>query len=328
MWRWAPALAVIVAVIVATIPDVAHADAAGPTDYQTTIVEVAPQIDGLKVSIEGGDSFVRLTAPDAAEVIVLGYAGEPYLRISPDGTIATNRLSAATYENENRFGAVEVPSFVDHEAAPEWQIVGSGRTWAWHDHRSHWMSPEPPVGLEPGMSLPVQTIPITVDGAPVGITVVTTLVAGPSWWPTAFGVLLGLQLVLIGWWLGPATATLTTIVVAAAATVTGAGQYLSLPAETDPLVIWWLMPAIALAAGVGAIATYGRSDLLVRGLLAVSGLQLAVWAYSRRAVFSRPILPTDVAFWFDRASTGAALAGGAVIALLAIRSMLVGPVNR
>lgn len=323
MKRWA----VAVGLIVALTPSVAHADAAGPTDYRTTIVGIAPQIDGLHVSIEGGDSFIRLTAPGDAEVIVYGYAGEPYLRFAPDDTIATNRLSAATYENENRFGVSEVPAFVDHQADPEWEQIGSGRTWAWHDHRSHWMAPEPPIGFEPGMSLPAQTIPITVDGQPVGITVETTLVAAPSWWPSAVGVLVGLQLVLLGWWLGPATATLTTLLIALAAVVTGAGQYLSLPAETGPLILWWLMPAIALVAGVAAVATYGRSGLLTRGLLALSGLQLALWAFSRRAVFSRAVLPTDIAFWFDRAATGAALAGGALVALLAIRSLLVGPVN-
>ena len=324
MKRWA----LVMGLVVALTPSVAHADAAGPTDYRTTIVSVAPEIAGLEVSIEGGDSFVRLTAPADAEVIVYGYAGEPYLRFAPDGTIATNRLSAATYENEDRFGVSAVPPFVDFQAAPDWDTVGSGRTWAWHDHRSHWMAPEPPIGFEPGMSLPVQTIPITVDGRPVGINVETTLVAAPSWWPTAMGMLVGLQLVLLGWWLGPATATLTTLVVALAAAVTGAGQYLSLPAETDPLMTWWLMPTIALVAGIVAIATYGRSDLLARGLLALSGLQLAVWAYSRRAVFTRPVLPTDLAFWFDRAATGAALAGGTVIALLAIRSLLVAQVSR
>lgn len=316
------AFAVALALAIVLAPGVAHADAAVPTDYRTTIVSVSPQIEGLVVTIEGGDSFVRLTAPDGAEVIVYGYANEPYLRFSPDGTIATNRLSSATYENEKRYGATEVPSFVDFSAEPEWVQVASGRTWAWHDHRSHWMDPEPLIGLEPGGSLPLQTIPITVDGRPVGITVETTLIASPSWWPAAIGLLIGLQLVLFGWWLGPATATLTTIVVSLAAAVTGAGQFLSLPSETGPAHTWWVMPAIALAAGVAAIATYGRSDLLVRGLLALSGIQLAVWAYTRRAVFTKPVLPTDVAFWFDRASTGAALAGGVAVAILAIRSLL------
>lgn len=320
--------AVAVGLAVALTPTAVHADAAGPTDYRTTIVAIAPQIDGLVVSIEGGDSFIRLTAPDDAEVVVLGYAGEPYLLFSPDSSISTNRLSAATYQNEDRFGLSEVPPFVDHQAAPDWQTVGSGRTWAWHDHRSHWMASEPPIGFEPGMSLPAQTIPITVDGRPVGITVETTLVAAPSWWPAALGALVGLQLVLLGWWLGPATATLTTLLVALAAAVTGAGQYFSLPTETGPLIVWWLMPTIAIVAGIAAIMTYGRSDMLTLGLLALSGLQLALWAFDRRAVISRPVLPTDIAFWFDRAATGAALAGGVAIALLAIRSLVLGPINR
>jgi hypothetical protein len=315
-------VALAVGLVVALAPGVAHADAAGPTDYRTTIVSVSPPIDGLEVTIEGGDSFVRVTAPEGADVIVYGYAGEPYLRFTPDGTIATNRLSAATYENRQRYGTSEVPGFVDHTAAPEWEQVASGRTWAWHDHRSHWMSAEPLIGLEPGDSLPLQSIPLTVDGRPVGIIVQTTLVAAPSWWPAMIGMLVGLQLVLLGWWLGPATATLTTMVVALGALVAGGGQYLSLPAETGPLVMWWLMPGIALVAGAAAIATYGRSGLLVRGLLALSGAQLAVWAMARRGVFVHPVLPTDLTFWFDRAATGAALAGGTAAALLAIRSML------
>jgi hypothetical protein len=317
-------LAGALALMVVLMPGVAHADAAAPTDYRTTIISVAPQIDGLVVTIEGGDSFVRLAAPNGAEVIVYGYAGEPYLRFAPDGTVHTNRLSAATYENEQRFGVTEVPGFVDHTAAPEWQQVASGGTWAWHDHRSHWMGSEPLIGLEPGESLPLQTIPITVDGRPVGVTVETTLIEAPSHWAPLLGMLVGLQLVLLGWWLGPATATLTTLVVALAATVTGAGQYLSLPPETGPSHMWWTMPTIALAAGIVAIATYGRSPLLIRGLLVLSGLQLALWALERRAVFSRPVLPTDVAFWFDRAATGAALAAGIAITVLAARSLLVG----
>jgi hypothetical protein len=255
-------------------------------------------------------------------VIVFGYAGESYLRFAPDGTIAENRLSATTYENRNRFGSPEVPPFVDHTAAPEWHEIGSGGVWAWHDHRSHWMLPDPPIGLDPGESLPAAAIPITVDGRPVDIIVETTLIAAPSWWPTALGLLIGLQLALVGWWLGPATVTSITIVVSLAATVTGAGQFLSLPSETGPLHLWWLMPAVALVSGLAAVAVYGRSDLLVRGLLALSGAQLFVWALMRRAVFTHPVLPTDIAFWFDRAATGGALAAGGVVCLLAIRSLL------
>ncbi len=326
MTRWRIAV-IAAALAVVPAPGVAHADAAGPTDYRTDIVSVTPEIDGLVVSIEGGDSFVRLQAPAGTEVVVFGYAGEPYLRFSPDGTVFRNRLSAATYENENRFGGSEVPDFVDFAAAPVWDEIAEGGTWAWHDHRAHWMGAEPLIGLEPGASLPVQTIQISVDERPVLIAVETTLFPAPSWFPAAVGFLFGLVLTLFGWWLGPATATATTLVISLAALVTGAGQYLSLPAETGPLTWWWLMPAIALFAGIASIASYGRSDLLVAGLLAVSGAQLGTWAFMRRDVFTSPILPTDIAFWFDRAATGAALIGGGAIVFLVVQSLLSRPVT-
>ena len=38
-------------------------------------------------------------------MIVEGYEGEPYLRFSPDGTVERNRLSTATYLNDDRRGA-------------------------------------------------------------------------------------------------------------------------------------------------------------------------------------------------------------------------------
>ena len=318
-------LSLALGVAAALAPGVAHADAATPTDYRTTVVSVTPQVPGLEVGIEGGDSFVRLRSPDGAETIVSGYSGEPYLRIASDGTVSSNRLSAATYQNEERDGGGEVPAFVDADAEPEWVEVGNGGVWSWHDHRAHWMGDEPPVGLDRGESLPVQSIPITVDGQPVVIAVEIAFVAEPSWLPAAVGALVGLQLVTLGWWLGPATATLTTMLVALAALVTGVGQYLSLPRETGPLITWWLLPAVAVAAGGVAIATYGRSAPLVRGLLAVSGLQLFVWAFLRRDGLTTPVLPTDIAFWFDRAATGAALVGGAAATLLAVRSLFVPP---
>lgn len=311
--------------VVLTPTGLAHADPAAPTDYRTEIVSVSPQIVGLEVSIEGGDSFVRLRAPDGAEVIVLGYANEPYLRIAEDGTVYQNILSAATYENENRYGGAEVPAFVDFRAPPEWEQIGGGGVWSWHDHRSHWMDDEPLIGLDPGESLPPQLIPITVDGRQVGILVETTLYDDPSPWPAVLGAFVGLQLVLLGWYVGPATATLTTLLVSLGALLAGGGQYLSLPPETDPRLVWWAMPAVAVICGVVAIATYGRSDWLVRVLLAVAGAQLLVWGFIRRDTLTKPILPTDIAFWFDRAATAAALVGGAAITALALWSLLAPP---
>lgn len=326
MSRWVRRVILLTAVVVAVAPGgVAFADPAAPSDYRSTIVSIEPEVEGLDVSIEGGDSFVRLRAPTGSTVTVLGYEREPYLRFEPDGVVSENVRSPATYENEQRYGVSELPDVADADAPPQWRRVAGGGVWSWHDHRAHWMVDEPPVGLQAGESLPAQTIPVEVDGQPVSIVVVTTLVGGPSPWPALLGALAGLQLVLLGWWLGPATATLATAVIASAALGVGGAQFLSLPAETEPRFVWWLMPGVAVAAIVAAIATYGRSAVLLHGLVALAGVQLALWAVVRRTTLTKPVLPTDVPFWFDRVVTAGALTAGGAIAALSLWTVLAPP---
>lgn len=302
-------------------PGVAFADAAGPTDYRTTIESVEPDVDGLEISVEGGDAFLRLRAPSGAEVLVLGYVGEPYLRFSPDGSVARNIRSAATYENAERYGGVELPDLVDPDAEPEWETVATDGVWAWHDHRAHWMGAEPPVGLEPGDSLPAQVVPIVVDGTSVSITVRTALLGSPSWAAPAFGALIGLQVALLGVWMGVAISTLASAILSAAALLVGAAQFRSLPAETEPLVTWWLLPALALTATLITIALYGRSRFVEVGLLMVALAQLTIWAYLRRDGLSAAIVPTELPFWIDRGVTAAVLLGAPILFVGALRSL-------
>lgn len=318
------------AIAIAAAPGVALADAAGPTDYETEIVEVAPMHDALTVSIVGGDAFVRAAVAEGHELVVLGYAPdeEAYLRIGPDGVVEQNVRSFATYYNAERYGSDDIPETVDTRAAPEWERIGSGGSWSWHDHRAHWMGAEPPVGLEPGDSLPRQDIPVLVDGERVVIGVVTTLRADPSIWPAVLGVLVGLSVALLAMVAGPATATLGAGFLALLALVVGTAQFLSLPSSTGPLTTWWLLPAIAAACVVVTIAIYGRSYLLERALVALAGALLVVWAWQRRDGLTRAILPTDLAFWFDRLVTSASLVGGALIASMSVWAMFSPPPSR
>ncbi len=322
------AMTVGVCVGVAT-PTIAFADAAGPTDYRSEIVEVTPaEAAGvIDVAIEGGDAFVSIDVAPGHEVVVFGYDDEPYLRIDEAGVVFENRRSFATYYNEDRYGDVDIPDVVDNDAAAEWARIAGDGSWAWHDHRAHWMGTEPPIGLEPGDSLPTQVVPMSVDGTPVEIEVSTTLIAPPSRWPALFGLMMGLAIVLAASLAGPATVDLVAIVLSAFAVWVGVAQFRSLPAETGPLVTWWLLPATALACCLAVIAIYGRSRLVEAGLLAVAGLQLLLWAVRRRSGLSSALLPTDLPFWLDRAVTAAALSGGAVVAVVAVRAMLVRPVT-
>lgn len=303
-------VAAAVAAGIAALPGTVHADAAGPTDFRTEIVSITPDTPEIALSIEGGDSFVRVGVEPGTDVTVLGYDDEPYVMIDADGVVWENQRSRATYYNSSRYGTGAIPAHVDNTAAPEWERVGDGGGWAWHDHRAHWMGTEPPLGMEPGDALPEQVIPLLVDGTRVEVRVISTLVDGPSWGPTMAGgvvamlitiaaVLFGRQaLALLGWSL--------------VALLVGAVQFLSLPAETGPRPIWWLPPLVAVVCAGIAVASR-RSPVLHHGLVVLAAAQLLLWAFVRRATFTRPVLPTDAPFWLDRAASAAAVAGGVLL---------------
>jgi hypothetical protein len=72
-------------------------------------------------------------------VVVLGYKGEPYLRIGPDG-VYENRLSPATYINRSRKGGTPPESAEKAKVGDtDWAKVSSEPIARWHDHRIHWM---------------------------------------------------------------------------------------------------------------------------------------------------------------------------------------------
>lgn len=298
-----------------------HADAAGPTDYRTEIVAIAPATDAITVSIEGGDAFVAIDVERGHRVVVHGYDDEPYLLIDETGGVYQNVRSFATYYNQERYGTDEIPLVVDNEAPPEWSRIGGDGSWAWHDHRAHWMGDGPPLGLDPGDALPSQVIPIEVDGVPTEVTVRTTLVAGPSLWPAAFGLVFGLGVGAMAMLAGRATLNLVALTIAAAALWVGVGQYRSLPAATGPMLTWWLLPAMAIACCGAVIAIYGWNLLVEQALTALAGLHLVLWAFQRRSGLTTPVLPTDLPAWSDRTVTAVALAGGATVVAAAVRRM-------
>jgi hypothetical protein len=322
--RFAAGLALALAVALA--PTVALADAAGPTDYLTEITAVSPSsvLDAVELDIVGGDAFVRIRVEPGHEVVVRGYLPdeEPYLRIDAEGRVERNVRSYATYYNENRFGTDEIPEVVDTSAAPEWEQIADGGEYAWHDHRAHWMSEEPLVGLDPGDSLPEEAIPIVVDGVEATVSVVTTLQPAPSRLPAVAGALLGVALGLAGLVLGRATATLVAALLSAAALVVGAAQFLSLPPSTGPSVSWWLLPAVALACSIGVIAVYRRSIWVESGLLAIAGVQLAVWGFARRDHVTSAYIPTSLAPDLDRFVSMAVLVGAAFVVAAAVRALV------
>jgi hypothetical protein len=109
-----------------------------PTNYETRITAVTPVVPGLSVRVLGKDDELELSNATGRDVVVLGYAGEPYLRIGPRG-VEENRRSPATYLNRTRFGTDPVPAEADPRAAPVWRRIRTGQTVSWHEHRAQRM---------------------------------------------------------------------------------------------------------------------------------------------------------------------------------------------
>ncbi|MDP9334919.1 MAG: hypothetical protein M3Q30_16640 [Actinomycetota bacterium] len=191
MRRWvairfaAVAAAAIVLVGLTAAPAAAHTiSGPRPTNYRSRVVAIAPRVPGISARIVDLGSKIELTNRSSTEVTVLGYEGEPYLRIGPSG-VFENLHSRATYINRTRLGGT-VPAGIDTTptADPQWKKVSGSHTARWHDHNIHWTSPQPPppVAQSPGSfhHLSQRNIVLLRNGERVAIAVSLDWVPGPS----------------------------------------------------------------------------------------------------------------------------------------------------
>ena len=299
----------------------ALADPPGPTDYQSEIVAVDPPTGTIQTSIVGGDSFFQLTVEPGTEVVVVGYQGEDTLWFRPDGTVWENRNSPSTYLNEDRLGGGGIPAHASADAEPDWRQVASDGNFSWHDHRAHWMQQARPFGLGPGDQILESVIPLLVDGEDVEVTVISTWQPAPSPLPAVVGLVGGIAVAVAGW-SAHRSRRLPALVAAVPpvllAVVVGAWQFLSLPPETGPRPVWWVLPVIAaVSLSVGLIAGR-RSTFVADAAMLLVGVELAIWGYVKRDGLSAAIIPTDAPGWVDRLATAMALSGGIAFSAIAL----------
>jgi hypothetical protein len=81
---------------------------------------------------------VAVATAAVATVVVLGYGGEPYLRVTATD-VAENALSQSTYLNRSLFADSIPTGSADAGVPPDWRPAGTSGTARWHDHRIHWM---------------------------------------------------------------------------------------------------------------------------------------------------------------------------------------------
>src|SRR5690606_11869993 len=83
-------------------PAAAHAgEAPQGADYRVTVTGITPAVPGLTVRALEAGAQIELANRTGRTISVLGYAGEPYLELRPDG-VYQNTRSPATYLNQDR----------------------------------------------------------------------------------------------------------------------------------------------------------------------------------------------------------------------------------
>ena len=180
-------------IVVVATPGVASAHTASgprPTNFRTTLSSVTPRIAGVDVHVVDLGNKLELTNRTPTDVVVLGYDGEPYLRIGPRG-VYENLRSPATYLNRTRLATTAVPDIAlttRPSTAPSWHRVSSGHSATWHDHRVHWMgtSLPPAVQTDPGAFHRVTArwiVSLRYGDRLVAVTGRLDWVPGPSGWP-------------------------------------------------------------------------------------------------------------------------------------------------
>lgn len=180
-------------------PALAHGgEAPAGSNYRAQVTAVEPPRAGLTVrTIEAG-ARLELTNHTGRRVLVLGYSGEPYLRVDPDG-VWENTNSPATYLNQTLAGDVEPPSTATPNAEPSWRKVGDEPVARWHDQRAQWREETlpPQVIADPHHEHRVRdwTVPLRVDDADGLVRGTVDRLPPPDpyvWW---VGVLLGVLVV-------------------------------------------------------------------------------------------------------------------------------------
>lgn len=138
----------------------------GP-NYETVVRSVTPQTPGLDVTVLKSVGQLQLVNKSGKTVVVYGYDGDPYVRLDADGKVYLNSRSPAKYLNTDIYADVDVPKYASSKAKPVWVLDATDSTFAWHDHRIHWMSPEPPrsvADLNRKQKIFDWKVPITVAG--------------------------------------------------------------------------------------------------------------------------------------------------------------------
>jgi hypothetical protein len=166
-------------------PVSAHGGNGGASsDYRIEVTGYDGNSTGIEVRPVELGNRMELVRTTAKEVQILGYDGEPYLRLDADG-VFENLNSPAHYINLDRFARTTIPATATATAQPNWVKLSDGNSVRWHDHRTHWMDPTPRQDVRDNPNVervifPANRVELLVDGKPAAAIVRVTWLPPPS----------------------------------------------------------------------------------------------------------------------------------------------------
>ena len=311
---------VLAAVVGAAAPASAHTlSGPQPTNFRTTVDGITPALPGVEVAIVDGGTKVQLANGTDSPVTVLGYEGEPYLRIGPRG-VEENRRSPATALNRSATPSGRPPAGLDATAEPRWVRLSAEPVARWHDHRAHWMGRGSVRDLD--WSIPLRRGPtgaeirgtVTTEPAPrawlwiataVAITAVTVVAARGRRWAPVLAVALSLLTV---------SETLHVI-----------GAWSAWEATVLRRLIGVAPSLVAIAACVGALVALAlrrRSPDAATPLALLAGVFTALaGGLADLGSLTHAIPPSTLAPAVVRATVAVALGAGVGVAVIAARHL-------
>lgn len=271
------------------IPAAAHIVGTGgsPTNYRTTVTAIQPAVPTVGVTVGLGGQWVRVTDQGATEIVVLGYRGEPFLRLAQN-RVQVNELSGTVIETGLRPGvpASANAAPIDPATPARWVPLNDEDNATWSDRRVG-----PPPAAQPASGS--WELPLIVDGQRVTAVGNRDLIPPPSPWPwVAILVLLTIAVAAIGWrrdWHRPMAAAVAVGILAFVAHVLGTGF---IPQQNGPVFGW---------IGVGAISAF---SLLIGAVTVVSTLRRSESAPDRLVTVAAMVLllaATDISvLWYSQ----------------------------
>lgn len=325
------AVVAVVAVGLSAPPAAAHTvDGSGPTNYLTEITAVSPDVEGLRLRVLEFGGQLELVNDTGEEVLILGYQGEPYLRITDDG-VFENRLSPATYLNADRQAQTEVPDEAqnsDADTPPDWQRKADGSTAVWHDHRVHWMGNDPPEAVQRDdgrahVILPEWTVPLRVGDRSVNVEGTLRWVPGPQPWAWLAAAIVAAAIVVLlslRWWRVTLAAVAVVLVVGDIAHAAGLAWAPDTPGNSlARFVGGGFLPLIGWAAG--AFGVWGLARGKVEGAYGAAMAGFAVLLIGGVLDFSA-LTSSQVAFVWGETPARAAVAGSIGLGVGAVAGSL------